>query len=54
MLRIETELAKAEMDRTARRDPKNRDHKMTREEAVALGPNFYLDRYFHGCGCPGV
>src|SRR5215471_13110357 len=28
VLRIETALAKAEMDRTARRDPKNRDHKM--------------------------
>ena len=52
MLRIETELAKAEMDRTARRDPKNRDHKMTREEAVALGPNFYLDRYFQDVNAP--
>lgn len=52
VLRIETELAKAEMDRTARRDPKNRDHKMTREEAVALGPNFYLDRYFQDVSAP--
>ncbi|MGC2472980.1 MAG: M13 family metallopeptidase [Candidatus Sulfotelmatobacter sp.] len=52
VLRIETELAKAEMDRTARRDPKNRDHKMTREEAVALGPNFYLDRYFQDVNAP--
>jgi putative endopeptidase len=46
VLRIETALAKAEMDRTSRRDPKNRDHKMSRQEAVALAPNFYLDRYF--------
>src|ERR1700740_1496956 len=30
VLRIETALAKASMDRTARRDPKTRDHKMTR------------------------
>jgi len=52
VLRIETALAKASMDRTARRDPKNRDHKMTREEAVALGPNFYLNRYFVGVGAP--
>ena len=52
VLRIETELAKAEMDRTARRDPKNRDHKMTRQEAVALGPNFYLDRYFQDVNAP--
>src|SRR5258708_5272297 len=46
VLRIETALAKASMDRTARRDPKNRDHKMTREEAAAPGPGFYLNRYF--------
>jgi len=35
VLRIETSLAKAAMDRTARRDPKNLDHKMSRDEAVA-------------------
>ena len=52
VLRIETELAKAQMDRTARRDPKNRDHKMSREDAVALGPNFYLDHYFQGVNAP--
>src|ERR1700694_6146336 len=42
VLRMETALAKASMDRTARRDPKARDHKMTRAEAVALAPKFYL------------
>jgi putative endopeptidase len=52
VVRIETALAKASMDRTARRDPKNRDHKMTREEAVALAPHFYLDRYFAAMGTP--
>jgi putative endopeptidase len=52
VLRIETELAKAQMDRTARRDPKNRDHKMSRAEAVALGPNFYLERYFEAVNAP--
>ncbi len=52
VLRIEAALAKASMDRTARRDPKNRDHKMTRDEAVALGPNFYLNRYFTAVGAP--
>jgi endothelin-converting enzyme/putative endopeptidase len=52
VLRIETALAKASMDRTARRDPKNRDHKMTRDEALALGPNFYLNRYFAAIGSP--
>jgi putative endopeptidase len=52
VLRIETSLAKASMDRTARRDPKNQDHKMSRDEAVALGPNFYLNRYFVAVGAP--
>ena len=52
VLRIETALAKASMDRTARRDPKNRDHKMTREEALAIAPNFYLNRYFAAIGSP--
>jgi len=52
VLRIETALAKASMDRTARRDPKNRDHKMSRDEAVALGPDFYLNQYFTEVGAP--
>ena len=52
VLRIETALAKAEMDRTSRRDPRNRDHKMSRDEAVALASNFYLDRYFHDVNAP--
>ena len=52
VLRIESALAKASMDRTLRRDPKNRDHKMSRDEAVSLGPNFYLNRYFSAVGAP--
>src|ERR1700689_3412363 len=52
VLRIETAFAKASIDRTARRDPKTQDHKMTRDEAVALGPNFYLNRYFTDVGAP--
>jgi putative endopeptidase len=52
VLRIETSLAKGAMDRTARRDPKNLDHKMSRDEAIALGPNFYLNRYFTAVGAP--
>src|SRR6266852_3055880 len=39
-------------DRKLRRDPKNRDHKMAREQAVALAPNFYLSRYFTAVGTP--
>ena len=52
VLRIETALAKASMDRTLRRDPKNRDHKMAREQAVALAPNFELNLYFSKVGAP--
>ncbi len=52
VLRIETALAKASMDRTARRDPKNRDHKMSRDEAVGMAPDFYLNRYFVAVGAP--
>jgi endothelin-converting enzyme/putative endopeptidase len=52
VLVIETMLAVDSMDRTKRRDPKNRDHKMTREAAAALGPDFYLNRYFTAVGAP--
>jgi putative endopeptidase len=52
VLLVETALAADSMDRTKRRDPKNRDHKMTRDEAGTLGPNFYLNRYFVAVGAP--
>jgi putative endopeptidase len=52
VLRIETALAKASMDRTERRDPKTRDHKMSRDAALALAPNFYLSLYFKDVGAP--
>jgi putative endopeptidase len=52
VLKIETDLAKAFMERTLRRDPKNRDHKMSVAEAEALAPNFHLDRYFAVSGAP--
>jgi putative endopeptidase len=52
VLVVETLLAADSMDRTKRRDPKNRDHKMTRDEAVALAPDLYLNRYFVGVGAP--
>ena len=52
VLRIETALAQAAMDRTERRKPENRDHKMSREQAVALGPDFYLNQYFAAVGAP--
>src|SRR5437016_8530969 len=49
---IETALAKASMDRTLRRDPKNRNHKMTRDAAISLAPDFYLARYFTDMATP--
>jgi putative endopeptidase len=52
VLLVETQLAADSMDRTKRRDPKNRDHKMTRDEAVALAPQFDLNRYFTTVGAP--
>src|SRR5580704_3188667 len=50
VLRIETALAKASMDRTERRDPTKRDHKMTREQAAALASNFDFNRFFSASG----
>ncbi len=52
VLVVETLLAADSMDRTKRRDPKNRDHRMTRQEAEALAPEFYLNRYFTAVGAP--
>ncbi len=52
VLMVETLLAADSMERTKLRDPKNRDHKMTREEAVSLAPEFSLNRYFVALGTP--
>jgi putative endopeptidase len=52
VLRLETALAKASMDRTLRRDPKNRDHKMSRADVIAMAPSFHLDRYWTVVGAP--
>ena len=54
VLRIETAIAKAEMDRTARRDPKNRDHKMSRQEAAALGTEFFSRAILHRSEDSGI
>ena len=52
VLAVETGLAKASMDRTERRNPKNRDHLMTTAEASTLAPNFDLTQYFAHSGAP--
>ena len=40
VLKIETAIAKAAMDRVARRNPENRDHPMTTNDLPGLTPNF--------------
>jgi predicted metalloendopeptidase len=52
VLATETGLAQASMDRTVRRDPKTRDHKMTVAEIAAAAPNFDLTLYFSDNGSP--
>ena len=52
VLVVETLLAADSMERTKLRDPMNRDHKMTRDEAIALAPNLHLNRYFAAAGAP--
>ncbi|MBI2787609.1 MAG: M13 family metallopeptidase [Elusimicrobia bacterium] len=52
VMRVETALAKASMDRVARRDPMNTYHKMTRAELAALAPEFAWDKYLAAAGGP--
>jgi putative endopeptidase len=52
VLGVETRLAQASMDRTLRRDPKTRDHKMTVAELAGAAPNFNLTIYFADNGSP--
>jgi putative endopeptidase len=52
VLAVETGLAKPAMDRTARRDPKNRDHMMPVTEVTTLAPNFQLTEYFADTKAP--
>jgi endothelin-converting enzyme/putative endopeptidase len=52
VLDFEAKLARAQLDRTARRDPKNRDHRMTRDQLKALTPSFDFDRYFASAQAP--
>jgi len=52
VLRVETELARASMDRTLMRDPKNRDHKMPVADISKTAPNFAFDRYFAALHAP--
>jgi putative endopeptidase len=52
VMAIETELARASMDRVSRRDPKNLDHKVKMDELLAGAPNFDFTTYFKASGVP--
>ncbi|HVP43736.1 MAG TPA: M13 family metallopeptidase [Terriglobales bacterium] len=52
VLALETALAKASLDRTARRDPNNRWHPMSREQMTALAPGFDWQTYLTGLDAP--
>jgi putative endopeptidase len=54
VMRIETALAKGSMTRVERRDPKNRDHKMTRGELQKIAPEFKWQVYFTKVGVPSL
>jgi putative endopeptidase len=50
VMAIETALAQGSQGRVERRDPKKRDHTMTRAQLAALAPGFAWDRYFAKMG----
>ena len=52
MLKLETGLADAQLDRVAMRDPKNRDNLMSVAELKQLAPAFEFDAYFPATGAP--
>ena len=52
ILALETALAKASLDRTARRDPHLTHHKMTVEQLQTLAPDFDFKQYFTDRGSP--
>ena len=52
VLEIETALAKASLDRTARRDPANLDHKMALVEFNRMAPNLYFNEYLQAAKPP--
>lgn len=53
VLRLETEMAKASMDRTARRTPENLDHKMAVADFNRLAPSLYFADFAKAANAPG-
>ncbi len=54
VLKIETALAKASMDRVSRRNPDNVYHKLTPDQLAALSPDFGWKQYLSDIGIPPV
>jgi putative endopeptidase len=54
VLALETDLAKASLDRVKRRDPKNLDHKLSRTDLAGLAPRFAWADYFSAVGQGGI
>ena len=52
IMTIETELAKASLDRVARRDPEKLYHKKTLKELDELGSGFVWAKFFRAAGAP--
>jgi len=54
VMEFETALAKASMDRVARRNPANTYHKMTVDQLAGLTPDFEWKRYLTTIGIPPI
>jgi endothelin-converting enzyme/putative endopeptidase len=54
VVRVETALAKAALDRVSRRDPEKVYHKLTLAELQAMTPGFEWSRYLRAIGAPAI
>jgi endothelin-converting enzyme/putative endopeptidase len=54
ILRLETALARAQMDNISRRDPNKVNNRFTLDQLKALTPAFDWDAYLRGLGAPAV
>ncbi|MGH9630314.1 MAG: M13 family peptidase, partial [Bryobacteraceae bacterium] len=54
VMEFETSLAKASLDRVARRNPRNLYHPMPVKELVAMNPSFNWPRYLSAIGAPRI
>ena len=52
VMKLETELARASLDRVSRRDPEKVYHKMSKGELEMLAPEFRWSQYFTDSGAP--